>query len=66
MNALSGFAGYVGTVPVDWNLVVWFSAVAAVGSITGTLVSKRVPQQRLKQVFGVLLIGVSLYVLYRR
>jgi uncharacterized membrane protein YfcA len=59
-------AGYVGTVPVDWNLVVWFSAVAAVGSITGTLVSKRVPQQRLKQVFGVLLIGVSLYVLYRR
>lgn len=66
MNALSGFAGYIGTVPIDWYLVSWFTAVAAVGSIAGTLISKRVPQKRLKQVFGVLLIGVSLYVLYRR
>jgi len=66
MNALSGFAGYAGTVPIDWHLVGWFTVVAAAGSITGTLVSKRVPQRRLKQVFGVLLIGVSLYVLYRR
>lgn len=66
MNALAGFAGYVGHVPVDWHLVGWFTALAAIGSIIGTLVSKRVPQRRLKEVFGVLLIGVSLYVLYRR
>jgi uncharacterized membrane protein YfcA len=66
MNALSGFAGYAGTVPIDWDLVIWFTGTAAVGSIIGTLLSKRVPQQRLRQVFGVLLIGVSLYVLYRR
>ena len=66
MNALSGFAGYAGTVPIDWNLVMWFAGTAAIGSIIGTLVSKRVPQQHLRQVFGVLLIAVSLYVLYRR
>lgn len=66
MNALSGFAGYAGTVVIDWYLVAWFSAFAAVGSVTGTLISKRVPQRTLRQVFGVLLIGVSLYVLYRR
>ena len=66
MNALSGFAGYAGHVPIDWHLVGWFSAVAAVGSIIGTVLSKRVPQKKLKEVFGVLLIGVSLYVLYRR
>jgi uncharacterized protein len=66
MNAMSGFAGYAGTVPIDWNLVVWFTATAALGSIIGTMVSKRVPQQHLRQVFGVLLIAVSLYVLYRR
>lgn len=66
MNAMSGFLGYVGTVAIDWNLVGWFTAVAAIGSITGTLMSGRVPQRRLKQVFGVLLIGVSVYVLYRR
>jgi len=66
MNTASGFLGYAGTVPVDWHLVLWFGVVAAAGSILGTLLSKRLPQRTLKQVFGVLLIGVSLYVLYRR
>lgn len=66
MNALAGFAGYVGVVPIDWRLVGWFTGLAAIGSVAGTLVSKRVPQRRLKEVFAVLLTGVSLYVLYRR
>ncbi len=66
MNALSGFAGYLGHTSIDWKLVAWFTAIAAIGSVIGTLLSKRVPQQRLRQVFGFLLIGVSLYVLYRR
>lgn len=66
MNALSGFAGYLGHTAIDWPLVAWFTGIAAVGSIAGTLLSKRVPQQRLRQVFGYLLIAVSFYVLYRR
>jgi uncharacterized protein len=66
MNALSGFAGYVGTIEIDWYLVAWFTAIAAAGSAVGALASKRVPQQRLRQVFGYLLIAVSFYVLYRR
>jgi uncharacterized membrane protein YfcA len=66
MNALSGFAGNIGTVPIDWLLVGWFTGVAALGSIIGASLSKRAPQRQLKQIFGVLLIGVSLYVLYRR
>lgn len=66
LNAMSGFAGYAGTLPIDWHLVAWFTSVAAIGSVIGTVVSKRVPQRRLKQVFGILLVGVSVYVLYRR
>ena len=66
MNALAGFAGYAGTVPIDWHLVTWFTIVAGAASIAGTLTSKRVPQRTLRQVFAVLLMGVSLYVLYRR
>ena len=66
MNAFSGFLGYAGTVAMDWSLVRWFTGIAAAGSIVGTLISGRVPQRHLRQVFGVLLIGVSLYVLYRR
>jgi hypothetical protein len=66
MNALSGFAGYLGHVTIDWKLVAWFTSVAGIGSIIGTLISRRVPQQRLRQVFAYLLIAISLYVLYRR
>ena len=66
MNALAGFAGYIGHIEIDWTLVAWFTSIAAIGSIVGTLISKRVPQQRLRQVFGYLLIAVSIYVLYRR
>jgi uncharacterized protein len=66
MNALSGFAGYIGRIPIDWPLVAWFTIIAAVGSILGAVMSKRVPQHRLRQVFGYLLIAVSIYVLYRR
>lgn len=66
MNALSGFAGYLGSVAINWTLVAWFTGIAAIGSVIGTSVSGRVPQQRLRQVFGYLLIVVSLYVLYRR
>jgi uncharacterized membrane protein YfcA len=46
--------------------VTWFTVVAAVGSVVGTIISKQVPQRRLRQVFGYLMIVVSLYVLYRR
>jgi uncharacterized membrane protein YfcA len=42
------------------------TSIAAVGSIVGSSISKQVPQQKLRQVFGYLLIAVSLYVLYRR
>ena len=66
MNALAGFAGYLGHIEIDWNLVAWFTSIAAVGSIVGSAISKQVPQQKLRQVFGYLLIAVSLYVLYRR
>jgi hypothetical protein len=66
INALSGFAGYLGHAPIDWRLIASFTAFAAVGTVLGTLSSSRVPQRRLREVFGVLLIGVSLYVLYKR
>jgi len=66
MNAMGGFAGYIGHTAIDWYLVAWFTSIAAVGAVIGTLASKQVEQHHLRQVFGYLLIVVSLYVLYRR
>jgi hypothetical protein len=65
LNALSGFAGYLGQVRIDWTLVGTFTALAAAGTIAGSFWANRVPQARLKQMFAYLLIAVALYVLYR-
>lgn len=65
LNALSGFAGYLGHVPIDWPLVGTFTGLAAAGTVAGSFWSRRVPQARLKQMFAYLLIVVALYVLYR-
>ncbi len=65
LNALSGFAGYLGNVEIDWPLVGTFTALAAAGTVAGSFWSRRVPQAKLKQMFAYLLIAVALYVLYR-
>ena len=66
MNAASGFAGYVGQVPIDWLVVAMFAAAAGVGILTGSRFSRAIPQRTLKQGFAVLLLLVGAYVLYRR
>ena len=66
MNALSGFAGYLGQVPIDWLLVAGFASAAGVGILIGGRIAPHVSQRRLKQAFAVLLLVVGAYVLYRQ
>jgi hypothetical protein len=66
MNALSGFVGYIGQVPIDWSLVTWFTGVAAAGAIAGTRLNRRVPQRQIKQGFAVLIIVLGGYLVVRR
>ncbi|MGQ0647893.1 MAG: sulfite exporter TauE/SafE family protein [Gemmatimonadaceae bacterium] len=65
MNALSGFAGYIGQVAIDWPLVGAFTAVAAAGAVTGTRLVRHVPQQRIKQGFAAMIIAIGTYVIAR-
>ena len=66
MNALSGFAGYIGTVAVDWRLVGMFTGVAAVGAVAGTRFNRRVPQARIKQGFAVVILVLGGYLVVRK
>jgi uncharacterized protein len=66
MNALSGFVGYIGQVPIDWPLIGAFSATAAVGAIAGTTQLKRVPQRRIKQAFAILILALGAYLVAQR
>jgi uncharacterized membrane protein YfcA len=65
LNALSGFAGYIGEVPIDWPLVGSFTGVAAVGAIVGTRLNRHVPQVRIKQGFALLILTLWTFVMVR-
>ena len=56
LNSLSGFAGYIGRVPIDWPLVGVFTGVAAVGAMIGARLNRYVPQVRIKQAFALLIL----------
>ena len=65
MNSAAGFAGYLGTVPIDWTFLAGFATIAIVGALAGTMAASRVPQAALKRAFAVFLVAVGGFVLYR-
>ena len=65
MNALSGFVGYIGQVPIAWALVVQFTLVASAGVVIGTRLVPHVPQARLKQGFAVMILVLGTYLVLR-
>lgn len=66
LNALSGFIGYIGLVPIDWPLIAAFGATAAVGAVIGTRYMRRVPQRRIKQAFAILILVLGAYLVAQR
>jgi hypothetical protein len=65
MNAASGFAGYLGTVDLDWSFLVGFTAAAVAGALAGATLIARVPQSALRHGFAALLLAVGGFVLYK-
>ena len=66
MNATSGVAGYLGQVEFDWPLVASFTAIAAVGAVTGTRYMRRLPAARIKQGFAIMILVLGTYLVIRR
>ncbi len=64
-NASTGFAGYLGAVPVDWTMMASFTAVTVAGSFAGTRLAHRFSQETLKRSFGVFLIFVATYIMIK-
>ena len=66
LNALSGFAGYIGQEAIDWVLVGLFTSVAAVGAVLGARLNRYVPQVRIKQAFALLILTLGGYLVVRQ
>lgn len=65
MNSASGFAGYLGTVDLDWRFLGGFTAATVAGALAGTALASRVPQATLKRAFGIFLLVIGSFVLFR-
>ena len=65
LKSFAGFAGYVGSVPIDLELMATFSAVAIGAGFIGGLISHKIPAGILKSSFAVFLLLVASYMLFR-
>ncbi len=65
VNSFSGFAGYLGLVEIPWAFLFKFTAFSAVGIFIGISLVRFVSQAALKKVFGVFLIFMGIFILYK-
>ena len=64
LNSAAGFAGYLGTVSVDWGFLMGFAATAILGALAGAAMTRVVPVAALRQSFAMLLLGGGGLLLY--
>ena len=64
-KSYSGFAGYIGAVPVDWAMMGSFTLLTVAGSFAGTRIAHRFSHEKLKKSFAIFLIIVATYILLK-
>ena len=65
MNSASGFLGYLGQVPILWEFMALFTAVAIAGILAGTYLVRFVSQSALRRAFAAFLIVTGCFMLYQ-
>lgn len=65
-KSLIGFTGDLkGNEVIDWNFLTVFSAIAIGGIIAGSILSKRIPNEKLKPAFGWFVLIMGIYIIGR-
>ena len=65
LNSAAGFAGYVGTVHVEWTFLAGFTAAAVAGALVGATMMRLIPASALRRAFAVLLLSGGGFILYK-
>ena len=65
MNSASGYLGHLGREVIPWDFVVRFTAVAVVGILGGTAITRHVSTQPLKRAFALLLVVIGVLILWQ-
>ncbi|MBK6777667.1 MAG: sulfite exporter TauE/SafE family protein [Flavobacteriales bacterium] len=65
-KSLIGFTGDLrGDEVIDWKFLMMFSAIAIGGIIAGSILSKRIPNEKLKPAFGWFVLVMGIYIIGR-
>ncbi|HOP44231.1 MAG TPA: sulfite exporter TauE/SafE family protein [Flavobacteriales bacterium] len=65
-KSLIGFTGDLkGHEVIDWNFLLVFSVIAVGGIIAGSILSKRIPNEKLKPAFGWFVLVMGIYIIGR-
>lgn len=65
LNSLSGFAGDLGSVNVNWQFLLTITAIAVAGILVGARLSRNIPGHKLKKGFGWLVLIMGIYIFIR-
>lgn len=63
MKSFAGLAGYMTTVAIDWNTTLMVTGVAVVGSLVGSKVAGRIPEDKLRAAFGWFVLAMGVFML---
>lgn len=65
INSLIGFIGDVQTLDIEWAFLLIFTGISILGIILGVFLSKFVSSSKLKKSFGVFVLLMAVYIMYK-
>lgn len=65
LNAFAGLVGYLSHEAIDWRFAAAVTGLTVAGSLAGNWLAPHTPTAVLRRSFGVVVLGVALYLLYR-
>lgn len=65
LNSLIGFSSSIHNVKIEWNLLISIAAIAIIGIIIGSQISKKIDGKKLKPAFGWFILVMGVYIITR-
>ncbi len=65
INSLIGFTGDIQNMIIDWPFLLIFTAISVIGIFIGLYIQKFINEKHLKKIFGVFVLLMSFFILYK-
>ncbi len=63
IQSMAGFVGDIGSNPIDWSFLLLFTLASVIGIFIGMYLSKKIPGEKLKSLFGWFVLAMGIYIL---